>query len=196
MDIRLATTADDLESIYRFRYAVYVEEMQRKQKHANHTTKQIRDPLDSGSYILGAWQEGELVGTVRSTCLSRVDIGDYHEFYQTSRLSPEELALSSITTRLMIHPRHRRGTLSIRLAKAIYRIGLEQAITTDLIDCNAHLVSFFCGLGYRPHRTDLVHPEYGAVTVLKLNLTDHSHIQAIRSPFLSVLESWDANLKA
>jgi hypothetical protein len=92
----------------------------------------------------------------------------------------------------MIHPRHRKGTLAIRLARAIYRFGLERGIVTDLIDCNAHLVPFFTGLGYRVHRDDLVHPEYGAVTVMKLDLHDHLHLQGIRSPFLPVWQEWRA----
>ena len=190
MEIRLATQPAELAAIYRFRYAIYVEEMNRKQKYADHEARLIQDPIDCGSYILGAWENGELVGTVRSSVLSRVDISDYYDFYQIARLTPAEIALSSITTRLMIHSRHRRGSLAIRLAKAIYQIGLEQAITTDLIDCNEHLVPFFTGLGYRLHRNDLVHPEYGAVTVMKLGLSDYAHLQQIRSPFLPVSQEW------
>jgi hypothetical protein len=188
--IRQATTEEELEEIYRFRFAVYVEEMHRPQKYADHARKRIWDPLDSRGYVLGAWENDELVGTVRINFLAETDIGDYYEMYAFEEIPPFERSHSSITTRLMIHPRYRKGTLAIRIARALYRFGLERGILTDLIDCNAHLVRFFTGLGYQPHRTDLVHPEYGAVSVLKLSLIDRIHLQRIRSPFLPVLQDW------
>ena len=46
IEIRQASTPDDLQAVYRFRYAVYVEEMAWKMKHVNHTTKLLIDPLD------------------------------------------------------------------------------------------------------------------------------------------------------
>ena len=193
LEIRLATSPAELEAIYRFRYAIYVEEMHRKQKYADHEARRIEDPLDRGSCILGAWENGEVVGTVRASFLRCVDIGDYFDFYQVGRLPREQIGRASITTRLMIHPRHRQRSLAIRLARAIYQIGLREGITTDLIDCNDHLVPFFTGLGYRAHRDDLVHPEYVSVTVMKFELFDHTHLQAIRSPLLPVLQEWVAS---
>lgn len=192
INIRLATTDADLEAIYRFRYVIYVEEMHRQQKHADHAARRICDPLDACGHILGVWEQGEVVGTVRANFVRESDLGEYFEMYQVDRLPGEEQPRTSLTTRLMIHPRHRKGTLATRLARAIYRFGLERGITTDLIDCNQHLIPFFTSLGYRVHRDDLVHPEYGAVTVMKLNLTDQAHLQQIRSPFLPVLQAWIA----
>ena len=190
LDIRLASTAADLRAVYRFRYAVYVEEMNRPQKHADHESKLIIDSLDVPSaYVLAAWDAGELVGTVRNNFLRSCDIGEYARQYALTGFSPEFLAAASITTRLMVHPRYRCTTLATRLSCAAYRGGLERGITTDFIDCNRHLVGYFAGLGYRRHRDNLVHPEYGVVTVMRLDLTDHSHLEAIRSPFRRTLRA-------
>ena len=46
IEIRQASTPDDLQAVYRFRYAVYVEEMAWKMKHVDHTAKLLADPLD------------------------------------------------------------------------------------------------------------------------------------------------------
>jgi hypothetical protein len=48
----------------------------------------------------------------------------------------------------MVHPRYRNSTLAVRLACETYLHGLEDRITSDFIDCNDHLVSYFTGLGY------------------------------------------------
>lgn len=195
MEIKLAITADELEAIYQFRYQIYVTEMNRKQKYADHEKKRICDPLDPSSYVFGAWKHGELIGTVRTNFIREADVGEYHDFYQIGRLSQSERDQASLTTRLMIHSEHRRGTLGVRLAQAIYTFGLERGITADLIDCNSHLVPFFTGLGHRPHREDLDHPEYGSVTVLKLDLTDEPHLEETNSPFLPILRKWIYNQK-
>lgn len=192
IQIRLATSPEELEAVYRFRYAIYVEEMHRRQKYADHEAKQIYDPLDPGSYVFGAWADGELAGTLRTNFLRETDIGEYFEMYQLGYLPETVQKHTQITTRLMIQPRFRNGTLAVRLSKALYRFALERGITTDLIDCNAHLIPFFTGLGYRLFRDDLVHPEYGAVTVLKLDLYDHYHFQQISSPILPILQEWNS----
>ena len=44
--ITVSTEISELEELFSFRYRIYVEEMQRKQKYASHASKQIRDPLD------------------------------------------------------------------------------------------------------------------------------------------------------
>ncbi|MCX5659773.1 MAG: GNAT family N-acetyltransferase [Planctomycetota bacterium] len=142
MEIRLATETSELEAVYRFRYAIYVEEMQRTQKYADHRGKRICDPLDHGSHVLGAWEGDELVGTLRCNFLRDTSFGEYYEMYHIDRLPEHVQKRTSITTRLMIHQRFRKGTLGVRLSKAIYSIALERGITTDLIDCNGHLVPF------------------------------------------------------
>ncbi len=191
IDIRPAESNAELDAVYRFRYEVYVEEMGRRQHYADHEQRRIVDPLDDNcDQLYAAWQDGEVVGTVRSNFLRSNDIGEYYDYYRVGDLPDIESTGISITTRLMIHPRYRGGTLGMRLACRTYQDALPAGITTDFIDCNAHLVPYFTGLGYVRHRTDLVHPEYGPVTVMRLNLHDIDHFEAIRSPFRKYLRSY------
>lgn len=190
--IRPAVTPDEFRAIYRFRYAVYVEEMARPQKHADHLAKFIIDPLDvPAACVLAAWEAGEIVGTVRTNFLSSSCIGEYTYLYMLGSFSPAELAATSITTRLMVHPRHRRTLLATRLCCEAYRGGLDLGITTNFIDCNTHLVEYFAKLGYRIHRTNLVHPEYGVVSVMRLDLMDYVHLEAVCSPFRRLYHVWN-----
>ena len=63
IELRRVTTSADCEAIYRFRYSVYVEEMNRPQRYANHEYKRISDPLDDQfARLYGAWnEEGDVV---------------------------------------------------------------------------------------------------------------------------------------
>ena len=167
--------------------------MHRVQKYADDATRRIFDPFDRTSRILGAYENDEVVGTVRTNFLRETEVGDYFDYYELSRLGRAEIECCSITTRLMIAPRHRKGTLAIRLIKGIYKHALERGIKVDLIDCNDQLVPFFTRLGYRIHRENLLHPEYGQVTVMKLDVTDRVHLGHVGSVFLPVLNEWTTN---
>jgi GNAT superfamily N-acetyltransferase len=194
IQIRPAQTADERAAVFRFRYSVYVEEMARPQKHADHTAKLIADPLDvPAACLLAAWESDQVVGTVRTNDLWSSDIGEYADHYGIGDLEADARSATSITTRLMVHPRHRRTTLATRLACETYRRALERGIVTDFIDCNAHLVEYFIGLGYCVHRNDLFHAEYGSVTVLRLDLTHLAHLESVHSPFRKLLRARNAS---
>jgi hypothetical protein len=189
--IRRVAKRNEFEAVSRFRYAIYVEEMSRKQKYADHANKKIIDPLDDDAVRLyAAWSEGEVVGTVRSNYLRWSDIGEYAEQFALAGMPDNLQATTSITTRLMVHSRYRNTPLAVRLACETYQNGLEDGITTDFIDCNDHLVPYFTGLGYLVHRNNLIHPEYGIVTVMRLNLNDLDHLDQVRSPFRKNLRAW------
>lgn len=191
IEIRHASTPDDLRAVYRFRYKVYVEEMARKLIHVDHTARLLADPLDvPAAVVLTAWDAGEVVGTLRTDFLRSSNIGDYAKYYSLANLSPEQIATTSITTRPMVYPRYRGTTLATRLACEAFRDALERGITIDFMECRAHLDAYYARLGYRPHRTDLVHPEFGAVAVRRLDLLDCPHLDAVRSPLRKTHQSW------
>jgi hypothetical protein len=56
--IRRVTAPNEFEAVSRFRYSIYVEEMNRKQKYADHDRKAFIDPLDGkGVQLYAAWGE-------------------------------------------------------------------------------------------------------------------------------------------
>ncbi len=181
--LRVATSREDLHHIYHFRYSIYVDEMHRPQQYADHVRRCIVDPMDDTGHVLAAYDNDTIVGTVRTNFLRESDIGEYFTLYGLSPMPHLGLNECAITTRLMIAPAYRRGTLAARLACATYTLGITNHITTDYIDCNDHLRGFFARLGYLPHKENVSHPEYGAITVLKLHLTDIAHLDAVGSPF-------------
>jgi hypothetical protein len=102
----------------------------------------------------------------------------------------------SITTTLMIAPKHRNGTLGCRLSLATFRDGRRDGILFDFIDCNPHLEETFQRLGYRRYLGRIQHPEYGDVLPLVLMLTDVEHLEQIGSPFARVCREVFPHLEA
>lgn len=187
MRIRIADSTEELEAIYRFRYQVYVEEMQRPQKDADHANRRIEDSLDRTGFNLAAWSGSRVVGVARANLARDGDLGDYGEFYDLGSVGTDHPWRTSITTRLMVAPEHRHTMLPMMLVLACYRLGLENSIRWNFIDCNDHLVGFFTRLGFVQHLPKAWHPEYGHVTRMRLDLLDEVHLASVCSPFLGVL---------
>jgi len=185
--IRLATTEQDRQRVFRFRYGIYVQEMGRPQTYADHTGRTFEEPLDkTGRTFFAEDERGHVVGTVRTNYGRDTDFGDYAALYGMECAGgcyPERV---SITTKLMVSPKYRTGTLCCRLSIAGFRYALVDRILFDFIDCNPHLEDTFQRLGYRRYTGRIQHPEYGDVLPLVLLLTDLDHFERVGSPFARV----------
>jgi hypothetical protein len=182
--IRKAESAEDRQRVFRFRYEIYVEEMNRPQTYADHAARMIEEPLDkTGRIYLAEDEQGRVVGTVRSNYGSDTDFGCYEDFYQLRYTGGSFPARVSITTKLMVAKDHRQGSLAARLSMATYRDGITSGILFDFIDCNPHLEDTFHRYGYRTYTGRICHPEYGDVLPMVLLLTDLDHLEQVGSPF-------------
>lgn len=66
MITKLVTDLNDKQKIYRFRYEVYVEEMNRKQDYCDHISKTIIEPIDDTASLFAAFDQNEnVIGTLR-----------------------------------------------------------------------------------------------------------------------------------
>lgn len=189
-EIRLASSEKDLEQLYRFRYSIYVEEMNRVQYDADHDKKWIRDSLDEKAYNLLAFKKGELIGTARINLTRDGEIPYYTDFYKIYNQPNATSNNSSIVTRLMVANKYRGTTLSVRLHLACYEFGLHRGIKFSFIDCNDHLVNFFKSFGWQHYIGTAVHKEYGEVHPMILNLYDEERFRGLGSPYLSSFLSW------
>jgi len=192
-DIRKADTAEELRAVYRFRYAIYVEEMNRFQKHADPVERTIIDPLDATSDNVAAWDGDQVVACIRLTWSARTRcpyMAYYEDLYQMHRFGDRHPGQTSIVTRLMIAADHRRTNLAFRLFSFCYTIGLDTGTVLNVMDCNAHLVGFFRKIGYRDYVGTVRHDEYGDVTPMYLDLLDIPHLRQLKSPYLKAYEAW------
>jgi GNAT superfamily N-acetyltransferase len=191
IDFRIFVGAQAPLDLFRFRYSVYVEEMNRKQRYALHEERMIIDPLDEAGRQLIAYSNNEIVGCIRINCLADGDIGEYFDFYGLSALTAEELEVSCITTRLMVDPRFRRTKLPLDLLTRIYAYGLHWGMRWSFMDCNDHLVEYFGRFGWRNLGVK-THEEYGDVTIMSLDLHDGESLVRRGSPFAAAYRAWRA----
>lgn len=172
--------------VQRFWYDTYVRDMGRKVDGADRTEELLCDPLAHCSWLHVAKAELRIVGTVMSTPVAHVQCGLYEELYQLPGDEADRKGIA-ITTKLMVARDFRRGRLAVDLAAATYCQGLNSGISRCRIDCNLYLTSFFEGLGFR-RLFDAVHPCYGEVSVMELELHDIAHLAQVRSPLLAYHE--------
>ena len=182
--IRFATSEEDRERVYRFRFRIYVEEMLRKQTYADPVRRRVEEPFDASGYILMAEQGDQLVGTLRTNFARDTDFSYYPELFSMHSVGAAFPQAVSLSTKFMIAANLRAGTLAVRMARVVFELGRLQGIRHDFIDCNAHLEAFFTGLGYRRYSPYVEHPEYGRVLPLRLDIEDHDFLKSLGSPFV------------
>ena len=186
MGVLIRQVRDDAEriAVFRFRYAVYVEEMRRSEKCADSKERVLAEPLDQTGRIFAAFDEsGNVVGTARLNFSRDSETAEYEGWYGMRAFSPYHPEQTVIVTKLMVAPARRRSTLAVRLACACYDLAVREGIAFGFIDCNPHLKQFFEGLGFFQMAPDFIHPQYGAVHPLVMALWDRAHFQRVGSPF-------------
>jgi GNAT superfamily N-acetyltransferase len=188
IEIRMAQTQSDADAIFRLRYEVYVEELKRSQRYADHAERTVAEPLDRTGNLFCAFENGRVVGTVRTNYASKCDLGEYEELYAMASASAGQHPQStSITTKLLVSAEHRNSSLGYQLAVATYQTALNDGIEYDFVDVYPARIPFFERLGYRIHRPAVSHAEYGAVVVMSLAIRDEFHFRKVGSPFLAYL---------
>lgn len=180
--ITIATTDEELSTVYRLRYEVYVREMRRHSDKADHLREQLSDELDRHGYSLLALDDGRAVGTARWNLWRESELGNYETLYDLDKWTAHRESVG-IVTKLMILKSHRGLGLSLSLTEAICRFGLERGIIWGFSDCNAHLVSLYEALGWRQYKGAVTHKDYGEITPMIFDGSDIAHLRQVNSPF-------------
>lgn len=182
VEFRFFNRAECPKELFKFRYAIYIEEMHRRQLYACHETRTIIDPLDDTAHQLVGFSDGAIVACVRANLLADGPVGDYFDLYGMDKLDPAAALRSSICTRLMVRPDFRKTKTPVDIFKRLYDFAIENRIESSYMDCNSHLVSFFRKFGY-----EFVgvadHAEYGHVSIMRLHHFDFERLVRIGSPF-------------
>ena len=184
MHVEVLKRGDTPWELRRFRYEVYVRELNRQQKYANHDEQTIADPLDAFSTNIIARDGNNIVACLRASFLRDGDTGYYKRFYRVNEYfaSFERITL---VTQLMISGKCRKYKVARLLCEQVYEYAFLNEIDYCLIDCNDPLESMFKKLGFITLFKDR-HFDYGPVNVMLLDLCDVEHLRAVRSPFAAV----------
>ena len=184
MHLEVLKQGDTPWDLRRFRYEVYVKELNRCQKYANHENQTIVDPLDTFSTNIVARNDRDIVACLRTSFFRDGDLGYYKDFYRMSDYFPCSDGIS-IVTQLMSSNRCRKYKIAKILCEKVYEYGLVNGIHHCFIDCNDPLEPMFLKLGFVTLFKDR-HHDYGLVNVMLLDLCDLEHLRAVNSPFAVV----------
>jgi hypothetical protein len=88
------------------------------QSSPDHTKRWVTDPLDRTAKIIGAFEHGIVVGTVRTNYARNSDLNILAGWLGLEWAGEFHPSSTSVTTKLMIDRRLRGGTVAVRLAKS------------------------------------------------------------------------------
>lgn len=188
--IGIATTPQEKEEIFRFRYHIYAKEIGHRLASVDHRKEMLCDELDEFGLLLTVKTGTNLIGTLR------VNIGRVQDF-------PQNLAQSFLLDRFqtfnagvdnlfgyaskgMISPDFRNSAAHFLLATTIYELYCENRIHYGFLNCNSYLLPFHERYGYRRYTRNWADPAYGLQVPLVLLIDDIAHLQTVNSPILNV----------
>jgi hypothetical protein len=145
VEIRIAETVDQKEAVFRFRYAIYVEEMGRYKDVADRVDRRLADPEDDWSWISYALDGDEIVGTLRLTWggagFSDRQVRQYGLQPFLDELPHEVLAVGE---RAMVSPTWRGEDLLAKLGSVIEPLLTAHTVKVVFGACEPHLLSCYC----------------------------------------------------
>lgn len=183
--VLVANTAEERQMIYQFRYQVYVEEMGKNPRYADHSQKQLKDKLDDIATLLYLKIDGEIAATLRHNPLHFSSLPEALQHALaldrfTARFADAALSFSS---RFMIAPQWRNSLAAGAIVTEIYKIARDHGTQFDFSHASPWLVPFYENLGYRRYMDNFLDQDAGLQVPMVLLLEDIEHLRAVRSPF-------------
>lgn len=190
--IRIATTEEEKEAIYRLRYEIYVDEMHIFGAQADHDRRRLVGPHDATARLMYATLDGEVVATLRLNFgVDAPFSGEFEQTYRPARFRP---AISDsqmlILTRFMVRRDLRGSTLAFRMIAEVARLALAEGVEVALCDCQPHLIRYYHRIGFRSYECPVYNDqEFGIMVPLAFVMRDVEHLRTIRSPLRSLFEA-------
>lgn len=153
-EIAEARTPDEKESVFRFRYSVYVEEMGRYQGSADHEGRRLVEPEDEQSWIFYAREGDDVVGAARLSWgehgFSERQVDEYSLPPFLDQIPHRHLAIGE---RVMVTPRLRGTGLVDDLLACRHDAAVAHDVRVQFSACEPHLLSLYLGQGRRTYAT-------------------------------------------
>jgi len=162
MDVELfrAESERDREDLFRFRYSVYVEELGRYRRSADHQGQRLVEPEDAHSVLYGAREDGRVVATARLTFGGDGFSARQIEQYSLSPFIAEVPAeLIAVGERLMVAPHLRGSTVSTDLRDFERRDVEARGVRLVFGGCEPHLLAMNLAAGARTYAEQNINSE-------------------------------------
>jgi predicted GNAT family N-acyltransferase len=187
--IQTAKTEEERQAIYRFRYKVYIEEMQKLHVSADHENKFVSDEADAHTILYYTLINQEIAATVRAQRGTEgrftkegkafFGIDAFEKYFDYRQLS--------IIDRLIVDKPYRRSLLTHQMMLNTYVEALQVGTRLGFISCDDALLPMYLRYGFRIYAEPAILPTGELRHRLLLFLCDEEHLQQVRSPFVKHL---------
>lgn len=184
--VKLAESADELNAVYRFRYAVYTQEMQFHFPWADKEKELLSDPIDNESlnyYVKN--KQDEIVGVIRLVIFNDTSAPDgVQKKYHTHHFSEEfEGSNRIMISRFLVRSDYRlHSKAAWKLIQECYHQCERNLAPLVFIDCSPHLVKFYEALGFRRYAPNFTDDVLGYKIPMTILLQDVDYLRKVSSP--------------
>jgi hypothetical protein len=187
IQIGIANSSEEKESIYHFRFQTYVEEMSKNPKDIDYNNKLLYDDLDDQAILLYATSNSTMIGTARINIGKLINFSDnlinclaLDEF--PNDCSPVGEHQFALLTKLMVAPAYRSTPALYLLIAKCYEICSLNQVQYGFGACNFHLLRLYEQMGFRRYKSNFTDPGYGLLSPIVMLADDVQHFKAVRSP--------------
>ena len=181
-----------LTQVYRLRYAVSVEEMNKEVAAADHAQREIRDEFDTASStVLCALVDGQVIATLRLTWAGPDLPRECREQFSLELFQDFPLESISITSRLVVHKDWRGSAVLGLLFNHAYTVSRARACRVNFCHCAPALVRLYEQVGYRRYADAIIDPDVGYHLPLVMLTEDLAHLKRVGSPLLRIARRLD-----
>ena len=185
--VQLATTQAERDAVYRFRYRIYVTELQREIGGVQHDRKMVCDAEDDKPYTFhffaGSIHDIEGVVRVRVWGPGEMPQEMQHKLSMPLFGPAQGRLRTSEIGRFMIDPKRRGALVLPSMARAVYEfLANEQRADLSFCYCRPGLVNYYRRLGARPYGAALVDEPEGMEVPLVSVLSDYAYYRRVKSP--------------
>lgn len=190
-----ASTPEERERVYRFRYSIFVEERGKRFHSADHADRSLRDDWDDASTILYAREGDEIVGSLRGNRLDQCRINpDLAEALCIDVFLKDQPIVSlNMCSRFVIAPAFRHSLAAPLLILEIYRRALRTGSSFYFLHCAPGLIGLYEQLGFRRYSRNFTKDDTGIQVPMVLVIRDFDHLRRVSSPFLSAIDESGAD---
>jgi len=194
--VHLATGDDERAAIYRQRYEIYVEEMNRYGSIADHDHRRLVEDIDTVSRLFYAVRDGVLVGSIRLTLGADGGLtpGLIEKYSLGSFLEEVPVEQIIVGERFMVNKALRGTDVLFEMFTTYMRLVNELRIQLMIGDCEPHLLNVYQALGFRPYaQRNINSGDAGYLIPLVVVAEDIEYVRGLRSPLAEVMTDFGAD---
>lgn len=195
-EVRIAKTDEERERIYQLRYQVYIEEMGKSNKNADHDKKTIKDPLDDWGILFYIEKERQMLATIRINSSSDGKFSEeFMDIYKVEHFIKAEPIKYSFSSRLMVNRNWRNSKVTSCILKNSYKFFRDNNIRFNFLNSSSSLIQLYQNIGCRRYAEDFIDSDVGLRTPLVLLTEDIVHLKKIRSIYYKIAKKYENNFE-